>query len=328
MGEVTPQFIRTAALRLNANDDVVIATRELSAGTLVAAEGVTSRERIPSGHKMATRAIAVGDPVRRYNQIIGFATRPIAPGQHVHVHNIEVKTFDRDYAFGADVKPVARPAVPATFMGIKRRDGRVATRNYLGVISTVNCSATVSQAVASHFSKPGALDAYPNVDGVVALTHSSGCGMDSTGEGIDVLRRTIAGYATHANFAGVLLIGLGCEANQMSALLIAQGLEEGGLLHTMNIQDIGGTRKCIEWGIARINEMLPLADQVTRTLPGQPHHHRPAVRRVRRLFRHHRQPGAGGGIGPAGPAWRHHHPVGNTRDLRRGTSADPPCRLA
>ncbi len=269
MGEVTPQFIRTATLRLNAADDVVIATRDLPAGTLLAKEGVngdgvTTVDKIPSGHKVATRAIAVGQPVRRYNQIIGFATQPIAPGQHVHVHNIEVQSFARDYAFGSDVKPVPTPAKPATFMGIKRKDGRVATRNYLGIISTVNCSATVSQAVANHFSKPGALDGFPHVDGVVALTHSSGCGMDSTGEGIDVLRRTIAGYATHANFAGVLLIGLGCEANQMSALLIAQGLEEGGLLHTMNIQDIGGTRKCIDWGIARINDMLPLANQVTR----------------------------------------------------------------
>ncbi|MBL8376571.1 MAG: UxaA family hydrolase, partial [Burkholderiales bacterium] len=168
------------------------------------------------------------------------------------------------YAYGEDVKPTAAPAAPATFMGIRRADGRVATRNYVGVISTVNCSATVSQAVAAHFAAPGALADWPNVDGVVALTHSSGCGMDSTGEGIDVLRRTIAGYATHANFAGVLLIGLGCEANQMSALLVAQGLAEGGLLRTMNIQDIGGTRKCIEWGVAQVREMLPLANAVKR----------------------------------------------------------------
>ena len=264
MGEITPQFIRAATLRLNPNDDVVIATRELPPGTTLANEGIVVSERIPAGHKVATRSRAPGDPLRRYDQIIGFATQPIAAGQHVHVHNIEVKSFERDYAFGTDVKPLALAANPATFMGIRRSDGRVATRNYLGVISTVNCSATVSQAVAQHFSRAGALDAFPNVDGVVALTHSSGCGMDSSGEGIDVLRRTIAGYATHPNFAGVLLIGLGCEANQMSALLLAQGLEEGGLLHTMNIQDIGGTRKCIAWGIERINQMLPLANQVRR----------------------------------------------------------------
>jgi altronate hydrolase len=264
MGDITPQFIRASALRLNPNDDVVIATRELAAGTAIPGEGISTAERIPAGHKVATRAVAAGAPVRRYNQIIGFATRPIAPGQHVHVHNIEVQAFDRDYAFGADVKATAPAAAPATFMGIRRADGRVATRNYLGVISTVNCSATVSQAVAQHFARPGALDAYPNVDGVVALTHSSGCGMDSTGQGMDVLRRTIAGYATHANFAGVLLIGLGCEANQMGALMMAQGLKEDGLLQTMNIQDIGGTRKCIEWGIARVNEMLPAANRVRR----------------------------------------------------------------
>ena len=264
MGEVTPQFIRTATLRLNPEDDVVIATREIVAGTLIAAEGVTTADRIPSGHKVATRAVAVGDPVRRYNQIIGFATQPIAPGQHVHTHNIEVRSFDRDYAFGSDVKETVRVEKPATFMGIKRADGRVATRNYIGVISTVNCSATVSKQVADYFSRSGALDAYPNVDGVVGLTHSSGCGMDSTGEGMDVLRRTIAGYARHPNFAGVLLIGLGCEANQMGALMMAEHLAEGTQLHAMNIQDIGGTRKCIAWGIEKVKEMLEAANQVRR----------------------------------------------------------------
>jgi altronate hydrolase len=264
MGEVTPQFIRAATLRLNPNDDVVIAAREIAAGTLIASEGVTTAERIPSGHKVATRAVAVGEPVRRYNQIIGFATQPIAPGQHVHTHNIEVRSFDRDYAFGSDVKPQVLVDKPATFMGIKRADGRVATRNYIGVISTVNCSATVSKQVADYFSKNGALDAYPNVDGVVGLTHSSGCGMDSTGEGIDVLRRTIAGYARHPNFAGVLLIGLGCEANQMGALMMAEHLAEGTQLHSMNIQDIGGTRKCIAWGIEKVKEMLEAANQVKR----------------------------------------------------------------
>ena len=264
MGEVTPQFIRTLTLRLNPNDDVVIATREITPGTVIAAEGVTTSERIPSGHKVATKNIAVGEPVRRYNQIIGFATAPIAPGQHVHTHNIEVRAFDRDYAFGADVKPQVKAETPATFMGIRRADGRVATRNYIGVLSTVNCSATVSKQVADHFSKSGALDAYPNVDGVVALTHSSGCGMDSTGEGIDVLRRTIAGYARHPNFAGVLLIGLGCEANQMGALMMAEHLAEGTQLHSMNIQDIGGTRKCVAWGIEKVTGMLEKANHVMR----------------------------------------------------------------
>ncbi len=254
-------------LRLNPADDIVIACAELASGTNLLSENVICTERILAGHKVATRAIAVGEAVRRYNQIIGFATKPITPGQHVHVHNLEVQTFSRDYKFCEDVKPVKTEAVPATFQGIVRREGvnagKVATRNYIGIVATVNCSATVCKAIADHFRGDNLRD-FPNVDGVVALTHTSGCGMDSAGEGIDVLRRTIAGYVRHANFAGVLLIGLGCESNQMGALMFAQGLAESPLLQTMTIQETGGTRKCIEEGIARIKAMLPIANRATR----------------------------------------------------------------
>ena len=256
-------------LRLNAADDVVIACRDLESGTNLLKEGVVCSERIPSGHKVATRAIAQGEPVRRYSQIIGFATRPIAPGQHVHVHNLEVRDFARDYAFGEAYEPTPLVAAPATFQGIVRPDGRVATRNYIGILSTVNCSATVAKYVADAFKGP-ALEAFPNVDGVVALTHTSGCGMDSAGEGIDVLRRTLAGYARHANFAGVLIIGLGCEANQMGALFFTQGLVEGPLLRHMTIQDKGGTAKAVAEGVAAIKEMLPHANQASReTVPAK-----------------------------------------------------------
>src|SRR3954469_24465437 len=174
-------------LRLNPADDVVIACRELESGTSLLQENVVCKERIPSGHKIATRAIAKDQPVRRYNQIIGFATQAIPQGAHVHVHNLEVRDFARDYAFGEAYKPTERVKVPATFQGIVRPDGRVATRNYIGILSTVNCSATVAKYVAEQFKGP-ALEAFGNVDGVVALTHTSGCGMDSAGEGIDVLR--------------------------------------------------------------------------------------------------------------------------------------------
>src|SRR5204863_4221190 len=141
---------------------------------------------------------------------------------------------------------------------------RVATRNYVGILSTVNCSSTVSKYVADAF-KGEALAAYPNVDGVVALTHTAGCGMDSAGEGIDILRRTLAGYARHANFAGVLIIGLGCEANQMDALFFTQGLAQGPLLRAMTIQDKGGTAKAVAEGIKAVEEMLPVANQVSRS---------------------------------------------------------------
>ena len=250
-------------LRLNPADDVVIACRELETGTNLLKEGVVCRERIPPGHKVATRAIAAGEPVRRYSQIIGFATQPIPAGAHVHVHNLEVRDFARDYAYGEGYAPTVPAAAPATFQGIVRPDGRIATRNYIGILSTVNCSATVSKHVAEAF-KGEALAAFPNVDGVVALTHQAGCGMDVGGEGMAVLRRTLAGYARHANFAGVLIIGLGCEGNQMDALFFTQGLAQGPLLRAMTIQDKGGTAKSVAEGIAIVKEMLPVANQVHR----------------------------------------------------------------
>ena len=250
-------------IRLHPRDDVVIARAQLVGGTQLIDEKVTVSGLVPPGHKVATRAIRAGEPVRRYDQIIGFASRDIAAGEHVHLHNLAMGAFDRDYAFGADVKPTQYVAEPATFMGIVRPDGRVATRNYIGILSTVNCSATVARGIADHFTRER-LAAFPNVDGVVALTHGSGCGMDTHGEGMAVLRRTLGGYAKHANFAGVLMIGLGCEANQISALLGAEGLEEGPLLQTFSIQDTGGTAKTIRHGIGLVEAMLPHANAVTR----------------------------------------------------------------
>jgi len=250
-------------IRLHPDDDVVIARTQLVGGTQLADEKVTIAGLIPPGHKVATRAIRKGEPVKRYNQIIGFAARDIAAGEHVHLNNLEMGAFDRDYAFGADAKPTRYVDPPATFMGIVRPDGRVATRNYIGLLSTVNCSATVVRGIADAFRGEG-LAAFPNVDGVVALTHGSGCGMDTHGDGMKLLRRTLAGYARHANFAGVLVVGLGCEANQISSLFGAENLQEGPLLRTFSIQDTGGTAKTIAHGIGIVRDMLPHADAVTR----------------------------------------------------------------
>lgn len=250
-------------IRLHPNDDVVIARTQLVGGTRLMDEDIVVSGLIPPAHKVATRAIAQGQPVKRYNQIIGFASKDIAPGEHVHLNNLAMGSFARDYAFGADVKPTQYIKPAATFQGIVRADGRVATRNYLGILSTVNCSATVARGIAGHFTRER-LAAYPNVDGVVALTHGSGCGMDTRGEGMQLLRRTLGGYARHANFAGVLMVGLGCEANQISSLLGAEGLEEGPLLQTFSIQDTGGTAKTIAHGIALIEAMLPHANAVER----------------------------------------------------------------
>jgi len=250
-------------IRLHPHDDVVIARTQLVGGTRVAEENVTVAGLVPVGHKLATRAVRAGAPVRRYNQIIGFASRDIGAGEHVHLHNLEMGRFDRDYAFGADAKPTRYAADPATFMGIARDDGRVATRNYIGILSTVNCSATVVRGIADHFTRER-LTAFPNVDGVVALTHGSGCGMDTKGDGMAILRRTLGGYARHANFAGVLIVGLGCEANQISALLGAEALTEGPRLVTYSIQDTGGTAKAIARGVGQVEAMLPAANAVRR----------------------------------------------------------------
>lgn len=258
----------TPFIRLHPNDDVLIARTQLVSGT--SAEGIAVKGLIPPGHKMAVRAMTAGEPVRRYNQVIGFASKAIAPGEHVHTHNLDMGPnkgdFERDYAFGADVRP-APARREATFMGIRRADGRVATRNYIGILSSVNCSATAARAIADHFSRQAnsaALAAFPNVDGVVALTHGTGCGMDTEGLGMQILERTLAGYATHANFAGVLVVGLGCEANQINAWLAHSSLREGDSLRVFSIQDTGGTRKTVEKGIALVNEMLPKANAVKR----------------------------------------------------------------
>lgn len=256
-----------AVIRLHANDDVVIARNQLVSGTVVKEEAVTVMGLIPPGHKMATRNIETGAPVRRYGQIIGFASRPIAIGQHVHTHNLAMGDFTRDYAYSAEARESVPAETPATFEGIVREDGRVATRNYIGILTSVNCSATVARAIADRFRRdifPQMLAEYPNVDGVIALTHGVGCAVDPDGEGLAVLQRTLGGYACHPNFASVLVIGLGCETNQISALLSSQGLTVSAKLHAFTIQDTGGTTKTIERGIELIRQMLPEANLVRR----------------------------------------------------------------
>ena len=254
-------------IRIHPADDVVIAKQQLIGGTLLEGEGVTVAGLIPPGHKVAVRSIRAGAPVRRYNQIIGTARVDIAPGQHVHTHNLEFASFARDYAVGTSVQPTEYAAEPASFMGIVRPDGRVATRNYLGVLTSVNCSATAARAIADHFRRdvnPQALERFPNVDGVVALTHGAGCATASDGEPLQILRRTLGGYARHANFAGVLMVGLGCETNQISGLLEQEGLQEGSQLQTFSIQDSGGTKKTVAKGIELIEWMLEEANRVQR----------------------------------------------------------------
>jgi len=280
-------------IRIHPHDDVVIARQQLVGGTRIESEGITVQGLIPPGHKVATRAIAAGEPVRRYDQIIGSAKVAIAPGQHVHTHNLEFSSFARDYAAASGARPTAYVDTPATFDGIVRADGQVATRNYVGILTSVNCSATVARAIADHFRRdtnPKALERFPNVDGVIALTHGAGCATDSVGEPLQVLRRTLGGYARHPNFASVLVVGLGCETNQIDGMLEQESLAtaramgrpepgdappggrsaatwgpSGPQLHAFNIQETGGTRKTVAHGIELVEWLLEEANKVTRT---------------------------------------------------------------
>ncbi|SEW32592.1 altronate hydrolase [Cognatiyoonia koreensis] len=251
-------------VRLDPSDNVVTATRSLAANTAI--ESVQTSGLIPSGHKIATASINQGEAVRKYAQVIGFASQDIASGEHVHTHNVAFRATDADYEFATDLRPVT--AVPEherdTFMGFRRDNGSVGTRNYIAIVTSVNCSATAARMIADHFT-PDVLADYPNVDGVAAFVHGTGCGMAGDGDGFEALQRVMWGYARHPNHAGVLMVGLGCEMNQIDWLLDAWGLKQGPLFQTMNIQNVAGLRRTVELGIEKVAAMLPLANQAKRT---------------------------------------------------------------
>ena len=263
--------LQDAAVRLHPEDHVAVAKTNLQAGTILVlddATQITVRGFIPAGHKVALRAVVHSDSIRRYGQIIGFATRPIKPGDHVHTHNLSVKDFDRDYAFGVDVKPVAYvpPDERRTFLGYKRANGKVATRNTIAVIASVNCASHTSRKIAAYFT-PERLAAYPNVDGVIALTHHIGCTTRVGSADYFMLQRTLAGIARNPNVGAYLFVGLGCETNQISELIKQQKLSKNGQtarpLHLV-IQDTGGIRQTVEAGITAIEKLLPAVNDIER----------------------------------------------------------------
>lgn len=250
------------AVHLHPADEVAVARVPLPPGLRLRTSGGVARvaRLVPSGHKVALRAVAQGEAVHKYGQVIGFASAPIAPGDHVHSHNLGVGALTHDYAIGVDARPVALapPSERRAFMGFRRPDGRAGTRNYVAVISTVNCSASTVRAIADRFRGPDALRDYPTVDGVVGFTHKGGCGARYGSREIDLLQRTLAGVARHPNVAAYVLVGLGCEINQITDLVDAQGLE-GDRPPLLVIQDEGGLLETVEAGVAAVEALLPVA---------------------------------------------------------------------
>jgi altronate hydrolase len=247
-------------IRLHPADNVAVAVRRLPAGAAVAND-VAAREPIPSGHKVAVAPIAAGEAVRRYGQVIGAATQPIPAGAHVHVHNLVMSQLRAEPELREGWR---RNEPPRSFWGYRRQNGRAGVRNYIGVLTSVNCSATVARHIAEAAEKTGLLEGYQNVDGVVAITHTSGCGMAGEGEGFELLRRTLWGTAANPNFGAVLLVGLGCEVLQINRMKAEYGID-GSEFTSFTIQEIGGTRRAIAEGLDRLRALLPQVNKAKRT---------------------------------------------------------------
>ena len=266
--------LQEVAVHLHPKDDVAIAKIDLQAGTVLelpepTEKSVTVQQLVRSGHKVALRQIFADEAVHRYDQVIGFATHSILPGEHVHTHNLEVRELAQRSALGTPVEPTA--LVPEderrTFMGYRRPNGRVGTRNYIAVIPTVNCSASASRQIARAFTAERSA-AYPNLDGVVAFTHHAGCRNCAGSADTVILQRILAGIARHPNVGGYILVGLGCEVNQIDDLVKEYNLRVGDGTQApvgLVIQELGGIRKTVEAGIAAVEELLPEVAAVQRS---------------------------------------------------------------
>ena len=260
-------------LRLSDDDNVVVATERTEPGATVAG-GITAHQRIPFGHKVAIQPIAAGEAVVKFGQIIGFASKPIAAGDWVHEHNCDMGpehgAFERDYQIAQGARPenILPVEEQATFQGFRRANGKAGTRNYVGILTSVNCSTTVAGFIAKEIERSGILDDYPNIDGIVALKQANGCVIDYRGVIFDTLKKTTWGYATNPNMGGVVMVGLGCEGFQIPRFKEAYGVQESETFRTMTIQEVGGTKKTVEAGVEAVKAMLPIVNNASReTLP-------------------------------------------------------------
>jgi altronate hydrolase len=253
---------RLSLLRLNPADNVAVAMRRIKAGEALEFGRVVATADVPSGHKIAIDPIPSGTVVRKYGQVIGLALENIAVGSHVHTHNLTTSDLR---APPGSTHWQGRQEPQRTFDGYRRASGKVGVRNYVGVLTSVNCSATVARHIAEAAERSGLLSDFPNVDGIVPITHATGCGMAASGEGFEVLRRTLWGTAANPNLGAVILVGLGCEVMQIGRLISGYGLEEGPTFRAFTIQDTGGTRRAIDEGLRQLSSMLPEANRAART---------------------------------------------------------------
>lgn len=251
-------------IRLNTSDNLEIALRDLAPGERFGENAVTVKNVVPRGHKVAVQDIPAGAKVVRYGQIIGQATTDIATGEHIHVHNLEMAELSLDYAFGSEAVHLPPVNEQRTFKGYKRSDGRYGTRNYVAILTSVNCSGSVAKFIAEAAERAGWLELMENVDGVIPIVHGTGCGMSGSDECYETLYRTLSGYARHPNFGGLLLVGLGCEVMQIPDLVGKERLRPDGNFRYMTIQATGGTRKSVESGLAMLREVADAANRIRR----------------------------------------------------------------
>ena len=256
------------SIRLHTEDNIAIALADLPAGFILPENSIVLREHVKRGHKFALTPILAGMAVRRYGQIIGIAVNDIEAGDHVHVHNLAVANVSQDYAFCTDAKPLPVISSTRSFQGYLRSDMRAGTRNYIGVLTSVNCSGSVVRFIAEAAEKSAWFRQMTHVDGIVPIVHGTGCGMSGDDEGYQTLFRTLAGYARNPNFAGILLVGLGCEVMQIPDLVGKHHLRDDGNFRYMTIQQSGGTRRSVERGVELLQEIALVADTARRqTIP-------------------------------------------------------------